>query len=135
MPVSYEEISKVALDLLTATACTEAGLRSSISRAYYGLYHASLEYADTISVPPVSDTSGPVHAKLGAYYQNHVHLDKQVRLNLRQIGWSLKGLHEIRCNADYRLDEVVTHIDAEAMYQRCASKIALVQQLMAAKAA
>jgi hypothetical protein len=135
MPVSYEEISKVALDLLNATPCTEAGLRSSVSRAYYGLYHLSLEYADSIHVPPISDASGPVHATLGAYYQGHMHHDKQTRLNFKQIGWSLKGLHELRCKADYRLDETITHNDADAVYQRCASKIELVQQMMAAKAA
>ncbi|MGV8860153.1 MAG: hypothetical protein ACOH2O_01345 [Pseudomonas sp.] len=135
MPVSYEEFSKIALGLLNAVPCTEAALRSSVSRAYYGLYHVSLEYADSVGVPPVSDTSGPVHAKLGAYYQSHMHHDKQTRMNMRQIGWSLKSLHEVRCKADYHLDDTVTHIEADAFYQRCASKIALVQQLMAAKAA
>jgi hypothetical protein len=135
MPVSYEDISKVALELLNATSCTEAGLRSSVSRAYYGFYHVALEYADSISVPPVSDISGPVHATLGAYYQGHMHHDKQTRMNMKQIGWSLKSLHELRCKSDYRLGESVTHVDADAVYQRCASKIALVQQMMAAKAA
>ncbi len=135
MPVSYDEISKVALDLLNATPCAEAGLRSSISRAYYGLYHVSLEYADSIHVPPLSDARGPVHATLGAYYQGHMHHDKQARMNMKQIGWSLKSLHELRCKADYHLNETITHTDADAMYQRCATKIALVQQLMAAKVA
>lgn len=135
MPVSYEDITKVAFELLNAVPCTEANLRSSVSRSYYGLYHVSLEYADTISVPPVSAISGPVHATLGAYFQGHIHHDKQTRMNLRQIGWSLKSLHELRCKSDYHLDETVTHIDADAMHQRCASKIALIQQLMAAKAA
>lgn len=135
MPVSYEEISKVARDLLDAKPCTEAGLRSSVSRAYYGFYHLSLEYADSIHVPPLSDARGPVHATLGAYYQDNMHSDRQFRLNMRQIGWSLKKLHELRCKADYRLGETITHIDADSMFQQCASKIALVQQLMAAKAA
>lgn len=135
MPISYEELGKLAFDLLNATPCNEAGLRSSISRAYYGFYHVSLEYADSISVPQVSATSGPVHAKLGAYYQNNMHSDKQTRMNMKQIGWSLKGLHELRCNSDYHLASIVTHIDAEAAYLRCASKIALVQQLMSSKAA
>lgn len=135
MPVSYEDISNVAFGLLSSNPGTEAGFRSSVSRSYYGFYHVSLEYADSVSVPPVSDVSGPVHATLGAYYHTHMHPDKQSRLNMKQIGYSLKQLHELRCRADYRLAETVTHSDAEAMYHRCASKIALVQQLMSAKAA
>lgn len=135
MPVSYEDFSGVAFDLLNAVPQTECGLRCSMSRAYYGLYHVSLEYADSVSMPPVSDTIGPVHSKLGAYYQTHMHQDKKIRMHMRQIGWSLKSLHELRCLADYRLDESITHLDAEAAYLRCNSKIALVQQLMAAKAA
>lgn len=133
MPVSYEDISKVALDLLSTTPSTEAALRSSISRAYYGFYHVSLEYADSVSVPSVSSLSGPVHAKLGAYYHGNTHADN--KMHMKQIGWSLKGLHEMRCRADYRLSETITALDAEATYHRCASKIALVQQLMAAEAA
>lgn len=135
MPVSYEDISNVAFTLLNAVPGTEAERRSAISRAYYGFYHVSLEYANTISVPPVSDVKGPVHATLGAYYQNHMHADKQVRMHLKQIGWSLKNLHELRCKSDYHLSATVTHIDAEAAYLRCVSKIALVQQLMSSKAA
>jgi hypothetical protein len=135
MPVSYEDFSGVAFDLLNATPQTECGLRSSISRAYYGLYHVALEYADSVSLPPVSDTVGPVHAKLGAYFQKHMDHDKKIRMHMKQIGWSLKGLHELRCLADYRLSESVTHLDAEATYHRCNSKIALVQELMAVKAA
>src|SRR5450830_498825 len=105
MPISYEDFSKVAFGLLNENPQTEGALRSSVSRSYYGFYHVSLEYADSVSVPPVSDTSGPVHAKLGAYYQSQLHRDKTTCLNMKQIGWSLKALHELRCKADYRLDE------------------------------
>ncbi|WP_414880627.1 hypothetical protein [Pseudomonas brassicacearum] len=135
MPVSYEDFSSVALELLNATPPTEGKLRSSVSRSYYGFYHVALEYADSVSVPAVSDTCGPVHAKLGAYYQTHMHADKQARMDMKQIGWSLKSLHELRCKADYRLDETISHIDADAFYQRCASRISLVQKLMAVEAA
>lgn len=132
MPVSYEDISQVARDLLDSTPCTEAVLRSSISRAYYGFFHLSLEYADSINVPPLSSARGPVHATLGAYYQESMHNDMQLRLNMRQVGWSLKKLHELRCKADYRLGETLSHFDADNMYQQCESKIKLLQELIAA---
>lgn len=135
MPINYKDFTSVSHQLLTAQPCTEAGLRSSMSRAYYGLYHAALQYADTISVPPVSDTIGPVHAKLGAYYQLPTQCEKSVKLMMRQIGYSLKALHELRCKADYQLDTKIDQLEADTVYQRCLEKIDLVEKLAATKAA
>jgi uncharacterized protein (UPF0332 family) len=133
MPIKYQEITAVAFSLLNEKPCTEAALRSSMSRSYYGLYHAALLFADSVSVPPVSATGGSVHSKLGAYYQSNV--DKAVRLQMRKVGYSLKALHELRCKADYHLSANVDQLEADTVYQRCLDIIGVVEQLEANKAA
>lgn len=135
MPVESSLFVEEAAEYLAAESDSEIKFRCSISRAYYGLYHAGLEYADTISVPPVSDTAGPSHRKLSAFFENNLESDKGLRLSHRRLGYVMKQLHEQRVNADYKLDQLVTREVAESHLVRCNSMIQLVDTLKAAKAA
>jgi uncharacterized protein (UPF0332 family) len=135
MPVESSLFVEEAAEYLAAGSDSEIKFRCSISRAYYGLYHTGLEYADTISTPPVSDTAGPSHRKLSAFFENNLDSDMGLRLSHRRLGYSMKQLHEQRISADYKLDHVITREVAESHLVRCNSMIQLVDTLKAAKAA
>lgn len=113
----------------------EASLRTSVCRSYYAFYHASLEYADKVAVPPVSDTLGPTHSKLSCFYQNSMHVEKATRMTYKRIGYTLKRIHSVRVRADYYLDDVITADDAEATYASCEQHISLVEDLLRSEAA
>ena len=131
MPVTYGDFCTDALELLHTLPTTESKLRNSVSRAYYGVYHGALSYADKVNVPPVSDRAGRSHEKLRAFYQADMSLDKDVRMKRKRVGYMLKVLVGNRRKADYDLDKVVLHIDADAHYQRCMECVQVVQELEA----
>lgn len=135
MSISPTDLIGFADKLLNSEQPCETLLRSSMSRAYYGFYHVALAYAEKIGTPPPSAVVGPTHAKLGAFYQTAKQLDKDTQLKMKQVGWSLKALHELRCKADYRLDEHVTKAEAESCFERCVQKIEVVEDLLRARAA
>lgn len=80
MAIEYTGFGEVAFSLLHSEENTEAFFRSSVSRAYYGFYHAALIYADSVSVPRVSDTRGPTHTKLSSYFHSNLHADPALRI-------------------------------------------------------
>lgn len=129
MPVTPADFCNDALELLHSDPTSESKLRSSISRAYYGLYHSSLLYADKVSLPPVSSMAGHVHEKLRAFYTEDLSVDKDVRLKRRRIGYLLRQLVGNRRRADYDLDHTILHMDADSHYQRCMLCIGLVNDL------
>ncbi|WP_346829404.1 hypothetical protein ABDX87_19835 [Pseudomonas abietaniphila] len=131
MPVTYSDFCTDALELLHALPTTESRLRNSVSRAYYGVYHGALAYADKVNVPPVSDRAGPSHEKLRAFYQDDMSLDMDVRMKRKRVGYMLKVLVGNRRKADYDLGKTITHIDADAHYQRCMQCVQVVQELEA----
>ncbi len=135
MAIYYSDIAKEAARILHECNGEEVRYRVSMSKAYYALYHAALSYADSVSLPPVSDTSGPTHKKLRAFYCDDLAVDKAVRMKHRKIGWSLKALHEIRCNADYGLDLDIPYSDAEVQLMRVVETISVVEGLQRTKAA
>lgn len=113
----------------------EAALRSSVSRSYYAFYHASLSYADKVSIPPVSDTVGSTHQKLSVFYQNSFSPDKDHRLLLRKVGYLLKRLHTARVKADYYLDEQVSYADAESVLVSSEAGVDLISVIASSQAA
>ena len=135
MPVLYGEFCSEALELLKTHAPSEIKLRISVSRAYYGLYHSCLAYADTVSMPPVSAMGGRTHDKLRTFYFNDLSADMAIRLKRRRVGYLLKVLAETRCKADYEISKTIALMEAEAHYQRCMDGISVVEELSAAKAA
>ncbi|MBH3307885.1 hypothetical protein I5P84_00265 [Pseudomonas mosselii] len=134
MAVVYKDFLDEAKSLLSG-ASSEIGFRNSMSRAYYSLYHAAVEYADEVHVPPVSSQSGPVHKNLRAFYTDGLYSDKALQSKMKRVGYSLKVLHEGRCKADYELSASVPAIDADVHLQRCELNVKLVEELRAARAA
>lgn len=135
MAVDYSNFITEATEALESQEASEIKCRCSISRAYYGLYHLALEYADSVSVPPVSDCSGPVHKNLAAYYQGSYDSDEAIKMKHRRIGYILKQLHENRVKADYKIDKICDKVEAVSHLSRCNQVIQLVVELSAAKAA
>ena len=131
MPVTYTDFCTDAHSLLYSVPSSESKLRNSVSRAYYGLYHGALIYADKVNVPPVSDRSGPSHDKLRTFYMSDMSVDQTVRMKRRRVGYLLKVLVANRRKADYELQKVVTQIDADAHYQRCMECLQTVEELEA----
>jgi hypothetical protein len=114
---------------------SEISNRNVMSRAYYGLYHLALSYADSVAVPPVSACKGPTHEKLSTFFEKSIGKDKALMLKMLSIGYSLKQYHRKRCKADYTLDEAVSRIEAEAQLQNCLDKVDVLRALQEAHAA
>jgi len=114
---------------------SEIVCRISVSRAYYGAYHAALGYADSISIPPVSDTGGKTHEKLRLYYQGNLHPDNALRMKHRKVGYCLKQIHDNRVLADYRLKLTVDKSMAELQLRQCDVVVESVNALSSAKVA
>jgi len=132
--VDYKDFLTSASEMIEKGG-SEIDLRNSMSRAYYGLYHLALNYADAVSMPPVSAFKGPTHEKLSSFFEGNLSADKDLRLKMRGIGYSLKQYHRKRCKADYCLDELVSKIEAEAQLKNCFAKADVLHELQKAYAA
>lgn len=134
MSITYKEFCEFAEQAVTAGA-SEFAFRNAISRGYYGIYHLALSYADSISIPPVSDYAGPTHRKLSQFFEQSMNADMQMRRTLRKLGYSLKQLHDSRIDADYHLGETITFKTAQDHLARCALRLKDFNDLIEAKAA
>ncbi|MFG0496536.1 hypothetical protein ACF8MH_04280 [Pseudomonas sp. YQ_13] len=133
MAISHRDLIAIAQHLLAEGS--ETALRSSMSRAYYGLFHVATEYAELVGVPPPSALVGTTHSKLGVFYQANKTGDKAFQMKMKQVGWALRSLHELRCKADYHLADDISKHDAEDCLARCIVKIDLVEELLRDRAA
>lgn len=135
MAVDYAHFINEAEFSLSVSDGSEIKCRSAVSRAYYGVYHAALEYADSLGDIPVSACGGSTHKKLWAFYKENLDSDRDLRMKLRKVGYVLKQLHELRVTADYRLQETISIEDAECQLTRSRTLLEAVEQLKASKAA
>ena len=129
MATDYTDFIKQACDIFSLPHPTEISYRCAISRSYYGAYHSALNFADSISTPLVSATGGPTHRKLSLYFEDSFHSDKSLRLRFRKLGYCLKQLHDLRCKADYNLNDAITSADAASHIERCKLRIQEVDNL------
>lgn len=134
MSIEYREFFNYAAAAVQKEDC-EFSLRNSMSRGYYSVYHAALMYADSISVPPVSDCAGPTHRKLSKFFEDSLHADLAQRRNLRRLGYCLKQLHKGRCDADYVLAATIPLVDAKAHFISCESRLSEFDALLKQEAA
>lgn len=135
MSLNYTDFMSQSRDVLNNLTDGEISYRCAISRSYYGVYHAALDFADTVSVPPLSCVGGSSHRKLSSYFEGSFHEDKDLRLKYRKLGYCLKQLHDMRCRADYELDGPITRADAEIHIERCELRINEIESLSKAIAA
>lgn len=134
MAIGYRDFMGYASEAINAEDC-EFSRRNSMSRSYYAVYHAALAYGDSVSVPPVSDFSGPTHRKLSKFFEGNMHADKSLRLQLRRLGYQLKQLHQGRCDADYEIDETITILSARDHLARCQKRLEEFEELLSSLAA
>lgn len=118
----------ISAEKMLSQANGEVCYRNSISRAYYSLYHAALEHANTVSVPPLSDIRGSTHQKLSGFYTKD-YKSKSSKLELVKIGTNLMRLHAKRCMADYELDEEITPADAQMHLDICKQMLQLIEKI------
>jgi hypothetical protein len=134
MAICYKDFMSYATSAIEAEGC-EFSHRNSMSRSYYAVYHAALAYGDTVSVPPVSDFSGPTHRKLSKFFEDSMNADKQLRMRLRRLGYQLKQLHQGRCDADYDMAETITVLRARDHFARCQKRLEEFEELLSSVAA
>lgn len=134
MSTEYREFHRYASEAIKNEDC-EFSLRNSMSRGYYAVYHVAKTYADSISVPPVSDCAGPTHRKLSKYFEESFNSDVAMRRNLRRLGYCLKQLHKGRCDADYELDDTIHLMSAQAHLRSCEARLSEFESLLSKEAA
>lgn len=134
MGIKYRDFFDYAAEAIKNEDC-EFSLRNSMSRGYYSVYHLALIYADSVSVPPVSDYVGPTHRKLSKFFEDSLHADLSQRRNLRRLGYCLKQLHKGRCDADYELEREISLIVAQVHFQGCKSRFDDFEKLIGQEAA
>lgn len=113
MAVTHNEFIQEAIRLLDGGPSSEITHRSAIGRAYYGVYHCALNYADSLLDVPLSACAGGSHKKVSDYYSNK--FAKGDTLKFRKVGIALLQLHGHRVRADYRLEDAIHYDDAQAM--------------------
>lgn len=104
MPIAPYEILEVAKTL--SASDTEACIRSSVSRAYYALYHGCLKLESTLPVPGSNvGPDGGVHQQLINRLRNPAPelRDTETRILSKKLAALLEGLKTKRTAADYDL--------------------------------
>ncbi|HVX09697.1 MAG TPA: hypothetical protein VHC22_00710 [Pirellulales bacterium] len=103
-----------------------AGVRSTVSRLYYGAYHIGISLLTELGWPPVANENGHQHAQRA--FQN------SGEQNAIEFGDLLVQLHERRKQADYKLhderyessrfgEEAVVRLDqALRAFQKCCNE-------------
>ncbi len=134
MAIGYKDFMSYATEAINAPDC-EFSHRNSMSRSYYAVYHAALAYGDSVSVPPVSDFSGPTHRKLSKFFEENLNADKPLRMQLRRLGYQLKQLHQGRCDADYDINQTISVLRARDHLARCEKRLEEFEELLSSLAA
>lgn len=106
MSVASNDFIKVAQACLEQE--TEAGYRSCISRAYYGMFHEAM--ASLTCVPNFSSNH---HGNLIGYMTNQAECKPEPydARALKLLGYNLKQLRDARNEADYHITEVTVSKD------------------------
>jgi len=97
----WSDYLKLAEKLKTQSILREACLRSSVSRAYYAIYHIALDYAVSGKITPKfkPKKGGSEHRRLAKYYRK-----SGTCVNNRdvvQVGLSLGRIFNKRIECDY----------------------------------
>lgn len=104
--IKYIDLSKYLFSL-NLNSLEEACFRSSISRAYYGVFCLSRDKAGLTNYRPAQKTDLGEHKKVIETYKTS---DDS---SLKKIGITLDGLRKKRNNADYEGDKAIGKNDAE----------------------
>lgn len=102
---------QIAASLMADSSSTEHHLRGAINRAYYAAYHEALLYADDLGLQVVRTNAG-VHQQLVARFESS---GKRHRM----IGNRLASLKKMRADADYKLAQDFSQLDAQKHIAGC----------------
>jgi len=117
MSVKCTDFIEEAERALASGSANEITYRNVVSRAYYGMYHCALGYADTLLVPPLSACAGGSHKKVSDYYKVGLAKTREDTVRFRKVGFGLLQIHSQRIRADYKLGENVAEQDATGVLQ------------------
>lgn len=112
MPVTNYCFIEEADRTMASSTGNEISYRNASSRAYYGLYHCALAYADTLLTPPLSACGGSSHKKVSDFYKVELAPSREKTVKFRKVSYQLLQLHSQRIRADYRLDAEFHEADA-----------------------
>ncbi|MEH6566958.1 MAG: hypothetical protein V7756_16675 [Halopseudomonas sp.] len=134
MSIAYADFLASA-EAIHASSSGEVDYRNTASRAYYAAYHFAVDSAGSVgAAQPLASFVGGTHECLREFYANPA--SKDVLCRRRQsVGYMLRQAHEIRCLADYRLDEGFDSAMAEAQLASCRLIISRVAAIVAEAAA
>ena len=95
-PAPFSWLDYLSLAENLSKSDDEASLRSSVSRAYYAVYHAALQKARALGTPP----DGQSHASLWKFYRS----GPGARSWFRRVRETGRSLQEQRERADYEIE-------------------------------
>lgn len=112
MPVCSNELMILSDELLEKSS-GEAGIRASIGRSYYALFHEAHATAVRLSLPEQSSKNGS-HEALISRFTGH---GKRLDIIARRI----RQCKILRVKADYEIRDEVTKKDAQVHLATCKS--------------
>jgi uncharacterized protein (UPF0332 family) len=95
--MNAEEFIRLAGRLAASTADDPAAFRTSVSRAYYGVFHLARQLLDELGIRPSRSDNSHL------YLQHFLHGSAQP--NAMLAGALLGQMHSNRLRADYELDD------------------------------
>lgn len=117
MAITAYEFIKVAQENLERDT-GERGIRTAISRAYYGMYHACLNLSGPVprKHPSGGVFKGGTHSRLSQYMTECAeNISEEKVIEIRKLGVKLKMYHKYRCDADYEIDKEIDKTFADVV--------------------
>lgn len=111
MAVVAGDFLRIASLLMEDPKATEQHHRGAINRAYYAAYHEATIFADELGLKVVKTNAG-VHQQLVARFASS---GKRHRM----IGDRLAALKKLRADADYKLTQDFSTLDAQKHIAGC----------------
>lgn len=114
MAISSQELFELAKEL--AEREKEVYWRSSVSRAYYSIYHECQSFANQLPEAPYDSFPKGVHDKFIKQFSAYPGNDEFSR-TIRAIGYILGNFKDIRALADYKLSDSFEHSRTREAFQ------------------
>ena len=106
MAITPEDLLLLAKEL--AEREEEVSWRSSVSRAYYGIYHKCKSFGDHLPEAPYNSDPKGIHDTFIKKFTMHTGKDEFSR-TVRSIGYILGSFKDIRTLADYDITNDFSH--------------------------
>ncbi|MGC0956891.1 hypothetical protein WKH22_03255 [Pantoea agglomerans] len=138
MPITHDFFLEIAKSSIESAG--EKWTRNAISRAYYHMFHTTLELiGDSNNIPSKDEQgqklAGGTHQRFCDYLcDGRAARDFDLDLTLtKEAGLKLKGAHHRRVIADYKLNKHINRIDAISIITDAENQITKVSNILALK--